>query len=119
MQYYFNPLNSMSWKEHAILLLHGKHLIEQKQAVCIKTSTQVFSREYCEIFKYTYFEELLQTAASGSRTHFTCKIYHAKTKQFSEQLLRALENFWFCDDFKGYRKRPVTRNGSRKIIGNL
>ena len=29
-----------------------------------KTPTQVFSREYCEIFKNTYFEEHLRTAAS-------------------------------------------------------
>ena len=29
-----------------------------------ETPTQVFSCEYCEIFKNTYFEEHLQTAAS-------------------------------------------------------
>ena len=29
-----------------------------------KTLTQVFSCEYCEIFKNTYFEEHLRTAAS-------------------------------------------------------
>ena len=29
-----------------------------------KTSTQVFSCEYCEIFKSTYFEKHLRTAAS-------------------------------------------------------
>ena len=29
-----------------------------------KTSTQVFSCEYCEIFKGTYFEKHLRTAAS-------------------------------------------------------
>ena len=29
-----------------------------------KTLTQVFSCEYCEIFKNTYYEELLGTAAS-------------------------------------------------------
>ena len=30
----------------------------------IKKTTQVFFWEYCEIFKNTYFEELLRTAAS-------------------------------------------------------
>ena len=29
-----------------------------------KTPTQMFSREHCENFKNTYFEEYLQTAAS-------------------------------------------------------
>ena len=31
-----------------------------------KTPTQVFSLLYCEIFKSTYFEEHLRTAASGA-----------------------------------------------------
>ena len=31
-----------------------------------KTSTQVFSCEYCEIFKNIHFEEHLRTAASGT-----------------------------------------------------
>ena len=30
-----------------------------------ETPTQVFSCEYCKIFKNTYFEEHLRTAASG------------------------------------------------------
>ena len=29
-----------------------------------ETPTQMFSCEYCEIFKNTYFEELLRTTAS-------------------------------------------------------
>ena len=32
----------------------------------LQTPTQVFSCEYCEIFKNTYFEEHLQTTASAS-----------------------------------------------------
>ena len=31
-----------------------------------KTQTITFSREYCKIFKNTYFEEHLRTAASDS-----------------------------------------------------
>ena len=34
-------------------------------ATLIKTPNQVFSCEYCEIFKNTYVEEYLRTAASG------------------------------------------------------
>ena len=30
-----------------------------------ETSTQLFSCEYCEVFKNTYFEEHLRTADSG------------------------------------------------------
>ena len=30
----------------------------------LETPTQVFSCEYCEIFKNTYFEEHLRTAAN-------------------------------------------------------
>ena len=32
-----------------------------------RRKTQVFSCEYCEIFKNTYFEERLQTGASDKR----------------------------------------------------
>ena len=32
--------------------------------------TQVFSSEYCEIFKNTYFEKQLQTAASVNLSRF-------------------------------------------------
>ena len=40
-------------------LCWGLFLIREKE-----TQTQVPTREYCEIFKNTYFEEHLQTAAS-------------------------------------------------------
>ena len=36
-----------------------------------ETPTQVFSFEYCEIFKNTYFEEHLGIAASGMSISFT------------------------------------------------
>ena len=35
-----------------------------------ETPTQVFSSEYCEIFKKTYFEEHLGKTASATFTHF-------------------------------------------------
>ena len=35
-----------------------------QQRLLKKTPTQMFSSEYCEIFKNTYFEEYLLTAAS-------------------------------------------------------
>ena len=42
-----------------------------------ETLTQVFSREFCETFKNTYFEEHLQTAASDSVKHLQYSFYAA------------------------------------------
>ena len=40
------------------------------------TLTQVFSCEICEIFKYTYFEELIRTTASNLNTYLNFAIKH-------------------------------------------
>ena len=59
-----------------IVILKGKHLSRDlfflkvaglQVSSCIKKggSTQIFSCEYREIYKNTYFEEHLQTAASA------------------------------------------------------
>ena len=49
--------------------LFNKAFIKIKLFIKIKqTPIQVFSREYCEIFKNTYFEEHTRTTASGSPT---------------------------------------------------
>ena len=51
-----------------------------------ETSTQAFSFEYCEIFKNTYFEEHLRTAASASTTlhsQMLSKIQFALSKYLS------------------------------------
>ena len=40
-----------------------------KQLFYEETPTQVFSCKYCEIFTSTYFEEHLQTPASGLLGH--------------------------------------------------
>ena len=46
-------------------VITGKHLCCSLFLLKRDTPAQVFSFEYCEIFKNTYFEEHLRTAASG------------------------------------------------------
>ena len=40
------------------------HSLFKKATLRKKTSAQVFACEYCEIFKYNYFEEHLRTTVS-------------------------------------------------------
>ena len=49
-------------KDKSFLLQHDKSFLK-------RDSTQVFSCEYCKIFKNTYFEEHLGTAASWKRVY--------------------------------------------------
>ena len=49
-------------------------------------ATQVFSFEYCEIFKNTYFEEHLQTAASPETTYVLVQLQ-----------ISCYEQYDFCD----------------------
>ena len=44
------------------------------------TLTQVLSSEYCEVFKNTYFEKYLQTAASDRVGSYNVKIYIIETE---------------------------------------
>ena len=47
-------------------ILTGKQGLQ----LCLKeTQTQVFTCKYCEIFRKTYFEEYLRTAASDQNLH--------------------------------------------------
>ena len=50
-----------------------------------ETLTQVFSREYCEIFKNTYFEEHLRTAAFVGFSSKNVYIYILSTSNRAEQ----------------------------------
>ena len=50
------------------------HIDQGLQLYQKQTPTQVLSCEYCEIFKNTYFEEHLQTAASAKKLHMTLKL---------------------------------------------
>ena len=51
-----------------------------------ETPNQVFSREYCEIFNCSYFEEYLQTAASVLNRFFKTTSFWRS--YFSEQLIK-------------------------------
>ena len=56
------------------------------------TPTHVFSSEYCEIFKNTYFEEHLQTAISVlSPLNKLLSIEYTSMEEFSVDMLQ----FWF------------------------
>ena len=55
-------MNKAVLKNFAIFT--GKHLCCSLFLLKLQTPTQVFSCEYCEIFKNTYFEEHLQTAGT-------------------------------------------------------
>ena len=46
-------------------LLYPRLLINKVAIIKKETSTQMFSFEFCETFKKTYFEEHLQATASG------------------------------------------------------
>ena len=58
------------------------------QQLCSKeTPTQVFSYEYCEIFKNVCFEEHLQTTASDLKTVLHKKFnYKWQSPKYSENL---------------------------------
>ena len=48
----------------------------------MKTPTQMFSGEYCEISKNTYFEEHLRTAASELTSGGDCLVFALWTVTF-------------------------------------
>ena len=50
--------------------IYLKNLAAKKE-----TPAQVFSYEYCKMFKNTYFEEHLRTAASGNVCSFFAMIF--------------------------------------------
>ena len=56
--------NSATWKSSQQRCSIKKHCPKGLQLYLKKTPTQVFYREYCEIFKNTFFENYLRTAAS-------------------------------------------------------
>ena len=55
---------------HVATIVKDKSFLQQHDKSILKRdSTQVFSCEYCKIFKNTYFEEHLGTAASWKRVY--------------------------------------------------
>ena len=53
----------------------GQSRLSVLQLYFKKTPTRVFSCKYCEIFKNTYFEQHLQTAASCSAASFSIQLF--------------------------------------------
>ena len=87
----FIQIDSTGKDENPLSNFRGSHLKCSIEKAVLKnfavyqkvTLTQVFSCEYCEIFKNTYFKEHLQTAAS--RTCQVCQVLFAVHQQIFYQ----------------------------------
>ena len=73
----------------------------QRVLIKLKTLTQVFSCEYCEIFKNTYFEEHLRTAVSidNLKNDLIARLKYFDQHRF-EKFIVADDNDDKVDDFK-------------------
>ena len=73
-----------------------------------ETPTQLFSCEYCEVFKGSFFIEHLLVAASKD---YYCPWMTILCHWFFQYSLKNSENLWFSHVFRGHRKRPMPWNG--------